>query len=118
MRILVADDDDAIRRLLAAYLQALGHEALEAADGEEAVAVALRERPNLVLLDVLMPRLDGYSAVARLRAAGFTGRLAVATALTGPEARPPPGVEPDAVLPKPFRRADVSRLLAELAERG
>ena len=115
VRILVADDDDAIRRLLAAYAGSLGHEVLEAADGEEALALALRERPDIVLVDVLMPRLDGYGTVARLREAGFAGRLALVTALTGPGAEPPLAQPPDAFLAKPFRRADVSRLLAELA---
>lgn len=114
MRILVADDDDAIRRLLAAYVRSLGHEVLEAADGEEAVALALEVRPDAVLVDVLMPRLDGYGTVARLREAGFPGKLALVTALSGPAASPPPGCIPDASLAKPFRRADVSQLLADL----
>lgn len=118
MRILVADDDDSIRRLLAAYVRSAGHEVREAADGREAVELALRERPDLVLVDVLMPRLDGYGTVARLRELGFPGRIALVTALDGPEARPPPGAEPDAFLPKPFLRADVTRLLAELGAGG
>jgi CheY-like chemotaxis protein len=114
VRILVADDDDSIRRLLATHLASLGHEVLEAADGEEAAALAVRERPELALVDVLMPRLDGYATVARLRADGFAGRVALVTALTGREAEPPLGSVPDAFLPKPFRRADVLRVLAEL----
>lgn len=114
MRILVADDDDSIRRLLAAYVTSAGHEVLEAADGEEAVELAVRERPDLVLVDVLMPRLDGFGTVARLRGLRFPGRIALVTALNGPEAEPPPGSAPDAFLPKPFLRADVTRLLAAL----
>jgi CheY-like chemotaxis protein len=114
VRILVADDDDSIRRLLAAYARSLGHEVLEAADGEEAVALALGERPGIVLADVLMPRLDGYGTLARLREAGFAGRVALVTALATPAAEPAPGCTPDAVLAKPFRRADVCRLLDEL----
>lgn len=116
MRILVADDDDSIRRLLSAHVRSLGHQVLEAADGEEALALAWREAPELVLVDVLMPRLDGYGTVARLKAGAFAGRVALVTALTGPEAVPPPGSEPDGFLPKPFLRADVCRVLAELGE--
>ena len=67
-RILVADDNamnvDIIRTRLAAH----GYEILVAADGEEAVDVARRERPDLILLDIMMPKLDGFEVCRRLRA--------------------------------------------------
>src|SRR3970282_2523530 len=67
-RILVADDNamnlDIIRTRLAAH----GYEILIAADGEEAVDVARRERPDLILLDIMMPKLDGFEVCRQLRA--------------------------------------------------
>ena len=67
-RILVADDNamnlDIIRTRLAAH----GYEILVAVDGEEAVDVARREQPDLILLDIMMPKLDGFEVCRQLRA--------------------------------------------------
>jgi signal transduction histidine kinase len=65
--VLVVDDDPAVRKLLRRLL-ADDFSIVEAADGEEAVAVALAERPAVVLLDLHMPRLDGHGALLRIRA--------------------------------------------------
>src|SRR5712692_9671434 len=66
--ILVADDNATNRDILRARLTTQGYEILEAADGEEALAVAAREQPDLLLLDVMMPKLDGLEVARRLRA--------------------------------------------------
>ncbi|MDP9400503.1 MAG: response regulator [Actinomycetota bacterium] len=68
MKILVADDSPVVRRLVCARLAGDGHVVLEAADGQEALDVALRELPDLVVLDRVMPQLDGLEVCARLRA--------------------------------------------------
>jgi len=67
-RVLVADDHEPNRRLLSDLLQPLGFEVATANDGEEAVRLAREFRPHLALLDVRMPRLDGFAAARRLRA--------------------------------------------------
>jgi DNA-binding response OmpR family regulator len=67
-RILVADDEPSIREILALQLARLGYEVLTADDGVEALAVYQDQRPDLVLLDVMMPRLDGLSACRKIRA--------------------------------------------------
>jgi sigma-B regulation protein RsbU (phosphoserine phosphatase) len=67
-RILIVDDDADSRRFLNLLMQAAGYETLEAEDGEQAVATALDTAPDLVLMDVVMPRLDGYQACERLKA--------------------------------------------------
>ncbi len=67
-RILVADDDVSIREILSVQLVRLGYEVVCAADGVEAVSVYEAEKPDLVLLDVMMPRLDGLGACRRIRA--------------------------------------------------
>jgi adenylate cyclase len=67
-RILVADDNAMNLDILRTRLAAHGYEILIAADGEEAVDVARRERPDLILLDIMMPKLDGFEVCRRLRA--------------------------------------------------
>jgi adenylate cyclase len=66
-RILIVDDNDANRDILIARLGAHGYELVQAADGEEAIAVAKERLPDLILLDVMMPRLDGIEACRRLK---------------------------------------------------
>jgi diguanylate cyclase (GGDEF)-like protein len=66
-KILVADDNRANRDALAALLEAAGHEVLTAADGGEALSKAREARPELVISDVLMPRMDGYELARRLK---------------------------------------------------
>lgn len=65
--VLVVDDHDDTRFLHRYVLESLGYCVLEAGDGEEAVAVAERERPDLILMDAVLPRLDGLSATRRIR---------------------------------------------------
>jgi CheY-like chemotaxis protein len=67
-RILVADDNETNRDILATRLQANGYEVLHAADGEEALSVTRAQRPDLILLDIMMPKLDGIEVCRRLKA--------------------------------------------------
>jgi two-component system OmpR family response regulator len=70
--ILVVDDDPHIRQLLTFALGKAGLETIEAEDGEAALASAEAHRPDLVILDINMPRMDGLEVCRRLRAAGET----------------------------------------------
>ena len=70
VRVLVVDDDETIRELLRSYLQREGFEVEGAADGEAAVRAARAFRPEVVVLDVLLPGLDGLEVLRRLRAEG------------------------------------------------
>jgi DNA-binding response OmpR family regulator len=65
--VLVADDDDDIRSLVIFRLERSGYRTVVAHDGEEALALALERRPALAVLDVMMPKLDGYEVTRRLR---------------------------------------------------
>lgn len=67
-RILIVDDNETNRDILEARLKANGYHVLHAGDGEEALAVARRHLPDLILLDVMMPKLDGIEVCRRLKA--------------------------------------------------
>ena len=81
--ILVVDDDDSQRLLAGASLQQSGFSVLEAASGERAIEVFQRYRPDLVLLDVVMPGMDGFATCAALRrlAGGQTVPIVIVTGL-------------------------------------
>ena len=67
-RILVVDDEVDIRRLVSEALEVSGYEVRTAASGEEAIRAAALQLPDLVLLDVMMPGMDGFTVYERLRA--------------------------------------------------
>jgi class 3 adenylate cyclase/ActR/RegA family two-component response regulator len=67
-RILIVDDNPTNVKVLQTRLAAEGYEVVTAADGEEGLAVARRDKPDLILLDVMMPKLDGFEVCRRLRA--------------------------------------------------
>jgi DNA-binding response OmpR family regulator len=75
--VLIADDDPDILALVSFRLQRAGYEILQARNGEEAVQMALDRRPDLAILDVMMPRMDGYEATRRLRQHEETRRMPV-----------------------------------------
>jgi DNA-binding response OmpR family regulator len=75
--VLVADDDPDILTLVGFRLERAGYEVLPARDGEEALALALERRPDLAILDVMMPKLDGYEVTQRLRANAATSGMPV-----------------------------------------
>jgi PAS domain S-box-containing protein len=81
-RIMVADDNDDAAQSLAMLLRSAGHEVVVANDGAEAVDLAARARPDLAILDIGMPRLDGYEVAAKLRQMPW-GRDIGLVALTG-----------------------------------
>ena len=77
MKILVAEDSSTVRRLVAARLAADGYEVIEAEDGEAALSLARSERPDLIVLDKVMPKLDGFEVVRALREDPVTRSLPI-----------------------------------------
>ena len=66
-RILVADDDPLSIKLLNFRLRSVGHEVISAVDGGEALEIATREKPDLVLLDIMMPVMNGFQVLRKLK---------------------------------------------------
>ena len=67
-KVLVVDDEWEIRDVLSKFLTEEGYEVLEASNGEEAIELAERENPQVILLDVIMPGMDGIETCKRLKA--------------------------------------------------
>jgi DNA-binding response OmpR family regulator len=75
--VLAADDDEDILDLITFRLERSGYSVLQARDGEEALELAVRELPDLVVLDVMMPKLDGFELTRRLRSEAKTSRIPI-----------------------------------------
>ena len=76
-RILVVDDNPDVRLALTTILEDAGHDVLEAEDGDVVFDMAIEHQPTLVLLDVMMPRLNGFDALALLKADTRTNGIPV-----------------------------------------
>jgi DNA-binding response OmpR family regulator len=75
--ILVADDDQDIQSLVVLRLERSGYRVLRASDGQQALEFALREHPDLAVLDITMPKLDGLEVTRNLRANDLTCEMPV-----------------------------------------
>jgi DNA-binding response OmpR family regulator len=75
--VLAADDDEDILGLVAFRLERAGYTVIVARDGEEALELAVKEQPDLAVLDVMMPKLDGFELTRRLRAEETTSRMPI-----------------------------------------
>lgn len=107
--VLVAEDNFELRNALAMMLERAGYRVLLATDGAEAVELACRESPDAVLMDLMMPVMDGFTAAARLRTTGtaprvpilaFSAHVTACDTATGAQLF-------DAFLPKPVRAAEL-----------
>ncbi|MCL6521417.1 MAG: response regulator [Firmicutes bacterium] len=115
--VLAVDDKPYIRQLLATDLGLQGYTVLEAADGAEALELAARRRPDVVLLDLLMPGLDGYEVLRRLRADPATADLPVIILSARTELDGPPEVPgAQGYLVKPFDLDDLESQVARWVE--
>ena len=119
MRILVVDDDRAVRESLRRSLTFNGYSVETAGDGIEALEKILADRPDVAILDVMMPRLDGLEVCRRLRSAGddlpilvLTARDSVSERVSGLDAGA------DDYLPKPFALEELLARLRALLRRA
>nr|WP_241779960.1 response regulator [Streptomyces natalensis] len=119
-RILVVDDNKVIRQLIRVNLELEGFEVVTAADGAECLDVVHEVRPDVVTLDVVMPRLNGLRTAARLRSDPRTWDIpiAIVSACTQGEVDNGEWVGVDAFLAKPFEPGELVRTVGMLAREG
>ena len=118
-RVLVVDDSDVIRTLISVNLEMEGFEVVTAADGEEALEKVIEVEPDVMTIDVKMPRLDGFDTVERLRADPRTKDLKVAMVTAcaqEADIRRGEAVGVDAYVTKPFDPTVLVRTVRELVE--
>lgn len=116
-RVLVIDDEPDVRYLLRLSLERVGHEVLLAEDGLRGVAVAQRQRPDAIVLDLMMPVMDGYGVLEALAKDARTSRVPVMvlTAKAIPEeAERVTGAGARRFLTKPFDPDDLAVELEQL----
>jgi CheY-like chemotaxis protein len=114
--VLVVDDNRVIRQLIRVNLELEGFEVVTAADGAECLDVVHQVQPDVITLDVVMPRLDGLRTAALLRDDPRTGHipLAIISACTQYEVDSGVAAGVDAFLAKPFEPAELVRIVRQL----
>jgi len=116
--VLVADDNDVAQRLCRRVLEKAGYTVLIAADGLQAVEMALSKRPNMILMDVAMPGIDGIEAMRRIKAEIPAQPIVIASAHSMASDRERfLAAGADDILSKPFRLADLVAIVAKLTSR-
>jgi len=116
-RILIAEDERDIRDLITFTLTFAGHEVIPTANGEEAYRLALKEIPDLILLDVRMPRMTGYEACEQLKATSSTRNIPVVfLSAKGQESEVRTGIEVGAeeYILKPFSPDQLTARIQEI----
>ena len=117
--VLVADDNDVAQRLCKRVLEKAGYGVLIAADGLQAVDIALKQRPSMILMDVAMPGIDGLEAMRRIKTEMPALPIVIASAHSMASDRERfLAAGADGVLSKPFRLADLISIVAKLATSG
>lgn len=119
-RVMVVDDDDVIRQLITVNLELEGFEVVGAVDGEEALATVKAAAPDVMTLDVMMPRLDGWETATRLREDPETAAIKVVLiSARAQEADLERGerLGVDAYLTKPFDPDELIEVVRRLAAR-
>lgn len=116
--ILIVDDDPPIRNLLRQVFQRIGFSAQEARDGQEAVEIIGTNLPKLMMLDLMMPRMNGWQVLEHLRENGLLERIPVVV-LTAVGAHRTEGLSAfgvRAILSKPFEIQDLIRTVNEILD--
>lgn len=117
--VLVADDNEVAQRLCRRVLEKAGHRVLTASDGQQAVNLALAELPDMILMDVAMPGMDGLEAMRQIKAQKPSMVIVIASAhsMAGDRERFLEAGAND-VLSKPFKLTDLTGMVAKLVGGG
>lgn len=118
-RILVVEDSAEVRRLLRRIFEMAGYSVTEAADGREALQLLHDERIDLVMLDAMLPNVNGWQVLKAIREDKGTAEIPViiCTARDIVPGESPGWEQADAAIHKPFRRAEVLEVVEEVLKR-
>jgi DNA-binding response OmpR family regulator len=118
-RVLVVEDDEVIRELIRLNLELEGFEVFTAMDGQDCLDRVGHVEPDVITMDVMMPRLDGWSTVERLRSDGYDRRIVMVTARAqADDRRRGERIGVDDYLTKPFDPDELVDLIRVLLEEG
>jgi CheY-like chemotaxis protein len=112
--ILIVDDEDAISETVAEVLQDEGYQCSTASNGQEALDLMSKARPDLVVCDVMMPVLDGREMLRRMRASPELAPIPVIMMSAAPSAFTGAGVDSSALLRKPFRLETLQEMVTRI----
>ncbi len=115
--ILVVDDEPAVRRVLLMRLQLAGYRVVSAEDGEEALEVFHQESPDLVVLDVMLPKMDGFAVCRRLRAESCVPIIFLSALESISERVAGLDLGADDYLPKPFSPKELEARISTILRR-
>jgi CheY-like chemotaxis protein len=119
-KILLVDDQESVQKLLDAILKVRNYDVMYASNGVDAINIALSVKPDLVLLDVMMPGMDGFKVCQTLKGNSSTADIPVVfLTARGDDADREKGEQVGAsgFVKKPFRSAELLRIIAELLDR-
>ena len=121
LKVLVVDDEEEVRNSVSEFLESQGYDAVEVADGEEALAKCFTEKPDLLLLDLRLPRVDGYQVCQTLKGNPITSviPIIIITALNSTSQKIK-GIEygADDYIEKPFDLAELSARIKMVLRRS
>lgn len=121
LRILIVDDSSTVVALLGKMLRQNAYEVIEATDGEQAIGIAMRELPELLFLDIVLPNMSGFAVLRALRRDPATHHIPVIMIsgnLRATEEFYGQRIGADDFMKKPFGRTDVFNRIQALVERG
>lgn len=113
-KILVVEDEVVVAMSMEMVLESEGFAVTLASDGREGLALAEREMPDLIITDLMMPRMDGLGMIARIRAMGSTTPIALTTWIPEAKVHLPSQGTYDVFLPKPFSASELLAVVRQL----
>ncbi len=117
LKALVCDDDTPIRKMVSDMLEARGVEVIGAKNGQEALAVFIKEKIDLVVIDFLMPKVDGLQVIRNIRLSGERAQVPVVLMSAISKSHilgDHPNLGPDHYINKPFRPKKLAKLLEKV----
>jgi CheY-like chemotaxis protein len=117
LKALVCDDDTPIRKMVSDMLEARGVEVIGAKNGQEALAVFIKEKIDLVVIDFLMPKVDGLQVIRNIRLSGERAQVPVVLMSAISKSKilgDHPNLGPDHYINKPFRPKKMAKLLEKV----